>query len=92
MVRKTHDESLQDEKKSIVYNYVNVDYISKTQDLADVIFGRFYTKIKLSTKNQFTITAFYKGEYNSKIVIYFEEQDMRSKEISQKATVHVTLD
>ena len=62
MVRKTHDESLQDEKKSIVYNYVNVDYISKTQDLADVIFERFYTKIKRSTKNQFTITAFYKGE------------------------------
>lgn len=35
---------------------------------------------------------FYKGEYNSKIVIYFEKQQMRSKEIWQKATVHVTLD
>jgi hypothetical protein len=62
MVRKTHDESLQDEKKPIVYRYVEADCISKTQDLADIIFGRHYTKVKLCNENQFTITAFYNDE------------------------------
>jgi hypothetical protein len=43
-----------------------------------------YSKIK----NAF----FYKGVNSSKIVIYFEKQDWRTKEVSEKATVHVTLD
>jgi hypothetical protein len=35
---------------------------------------------------------FYKGAHSSKIVVYFEKQDWRTKEVSEKATVHITLD
>jgi len=34
----------------------------------------------------------YHGEYMSKIIMYFEKQDMRTQDVSEKATVHVTLD
>lgn len=28
----------------------------------------------------------------SKMIMYFEKQDMRTKEVSEKATIHITLD
>jgi hypothetical protein len=34
----------------------------------------------------------YKGTFMSKMIMNFEKQDMRTKEVSEKATVHITLD
>jgi hypothetical protein len=34
----------------------------------------------------------YKGSFMSKMLINFEKQDVRTKEVSEKATVHITLD
>lgn len=42
--------------------------------------------------SQLKNALFYQGEFMSKIVMYFENQKSRSKEVNEKATVHVTLD
>lgn len=59
MVRAAYDGSLQDEKETIVFRYVTAEYISKTQELCDTIFGKSYAKIKFSDQHQFTIIAFH---------------------------------
>jgi len=59
MVRKAHDESLQNEEEALSVVPITENYIAKTQRLCDVIFGSRYATISMSDTCQFTLVGFY---------------------------------